>query len=139
MAKMTKLHELNTQELRFVDAYMEHGDHIKAHKEAGYKPVRGNASKKLKELRHHIQSEVYIKIGTHVPWAVKEMVELARNSASDTVRLNALKDILSRAGYDQAIQIETNDVSEKDLDSKEMNQEIKDLIKLAGPQLKIVG
>jgi len=50
-----------------------------------------------------------------------------------------LKDILSRAGYDQAIQIETSDVSEKDLDSKEMNQEIKDLIKLAGPQLKIVG
>jgi hypothetical protein len=139
MAKTTKLHELNKAELIFVDEYMEHGDHIRAHKAAGYAQVRGNASKKLKELRLHLQSEVYVKIGTHVPWAVGQLVELARNAASETVRLNALKDILSRAGYDQAIQIETSDVSEKDLDSKEMNKEIQDLIQLAGPQLKIVG
>jgi len=139
MAKNTKLHELNKNEQAFMDAYMAHGNHLLAHKEAGYKPARGNASKKLTELRRHIQAEVHIKIGSHVPWAVQELVGLARSSTSDTVRLNALKDILSRAGYDQAIQIETSDVSEKDLDSKEMNQEIKDLIKLAGPQLKIVG
>ena len=139
MAKMTKLHELNKAELIFVDEYMEHGDHVRAHKAAGYAQVRGNASKKLTELHRHIKAEIHVKIGSHVPWAVQELVGLARDSSSDTVRLNALKDILSRAGYDQAIQIETNDVSEKDLNSTEMNQEIKDLIKLAGPHLKIVG
>tara|TARA_R110000744_G_scaffold298622_1_gene408211 strand:+ start:395 stop:814 length:420 start_codon:yes stop_codon:yes gene_type:complete len=139
MAKNTKLFQLNKNELSFVESYMKHGDHILAHKEAGYKPVRGNASKKLTELHRHIKAEIHVKIGSHVPWAVQELVGLARDSSSDTVRLNALKDILSRAGYDQAIQIETNDVSEKDLNSTEMNQEIKDLIKLAGPHLKIVG
>lgn len=131
--------ELNDREQKFLDLYIESGNYREAYVEAGYRPNAANARKKAEELQSHIKQAIYTRIGSHVPWAITELVKLAGNSSSDTVRLNALKDILSRAGYDQAIQIETTEKSEKDMDNSEIAEEIRDLIKKAGPQLKAVN
>jgi hypothetical protein len=139
MPRHPKNRELNDKEQKFLELYIENGDYKTAYVEAGYKFHAANARKKAEELQSHIKQAIYTRIGSHVPWAISELVLLATNSSSDTVRLNALKDILSRAGYDQAIQIETTEISEKDLDTKELSEEIRDLIKKAGPQLKAVG
>lgn len=134
-----KMKELNDKEQKFLEEYLVDGDYNRAYVAAGYKHNAANARKKSLELAPHIKQAMYTKIGSHVPWAINELVKLAMNSSSDTVRLNALKDILSRAGYDQAIQIETTEKSEKDMDNSEIAEEIRDLIKKAGPQLKAVG
>ena len=54
---------------------------------------------RMKErLWDEIQDEIKYSIKTHVPMALHGLVKLADSADSETVRLNALKDLLDRGG-----------------------------------------
>ena len=133
-----KLRELNDREKVFLELYIENGDYKAAYIGAGYAPHGSNARKKAEEMHVHIKQAIYAKIGSHVPWAIDEMVKLARGAKTESVKLNALKDILSRAGYDHALVIENRDTDPDQMSDKEIAQEIQDLVKDSGCQLKAV-
>ncbi len=133
-----KLRELNDREQVFMELYIENGDYIAAQIGAGYAPHASNARKKAEELHQHIRQALYTKIGSHVPWAINEMVKLATNAKTESVKFNALKDILSRAGYDHALVIESKDAEPEEMSDGEIAQEIQDLVKASGQQLKAV-
>ncbi len=133
-----KLRELNDREKIFMELYIENGDYLAAQIGAGSCPNGSNARKKAEELHAHIRQALYLKIGSHVPWAIDQMVALAKGAKTETVRLNALKDILSRAGYDHALVIENRDAEPEEMSDKEIALEIQDLIKQSGAKLKVV-
>ena len=139
-----KLKELNEREQKFVDGFIETGNAFKAFENSGYacigKGWRANARKKHQEMRLHIEQRMHLKICRHVPWAFNQMVDLAKNTKNDSLKFKILQDILARAGYDQPKIIEHRADDVKELNSKEIAEEIRGLIQATGnTPLKAVG
>lgn len=114
MAK--KLKPLNDKEIAFRDYYLESGDYKYAYMMAGYVPDPGNAYKKLIKIHRHIRQAIMAKIGGHAVFALDKLVHLAQNATSETVQLNAVKDLLNRAGY----MGDANEIDDSLQEAKEM-------------------
>ena len=93
---------LTEQRKNFVEAYCRLGNGTLAAKEAGYKdsPSLVNQASKLKrELSAEISEELRSSFMNAAPKALSILMELAENSASDSVKFQASKDLLDRAGF----------------------------------------
>ena len=93
---------LTEQRKQFVEAYCRLGNGTLAAKEAGYKdsPSLVNQASKLKrELSSEIAEELTANFMSAAPKALSILMDLAENSASDSVKFQASKDLLDRAGF----------------------------------------
>lgn len=119
--------------VRFIDLFLDGLDLPDAWEQAGYS--RGTASKARNTLRQNwkvIDKLIEERIGSQVPLAMKTVVYLMQNARSETVRLNAAKDILSRAGKDKPIQIQHESKEPEDLNEEELDAEIIQLAEKIG-------
>ena len=99
---MRRLGHLTEQRKHFVEAYCRLGNGTLAAKEAGYKdsPSLVNQASKLKrELSSEIAEELTANFMSAAPKALSILMDLAENSASDSVKFQASKDLLDRAGF----------------------------------------
>ena len=93
---------LTEQRKHFVEAYCRLGNGTLAAKEAGYKdsPSLVNQASKLKrELSSEIAEELTANFMSAAPKALSILMDLAENSASDSVKFQASKDLLDRVGF----------------------------------------
>ena len=93
---------LTEQRKHFVEAYCRLGNGTLAAKETGYKdsPSLVNQASKLKrELSAEISEELRSSFMNAAPKALSILMDLAENSASDSVKFQASKDLLDRAGF----------------------------------------
>ncbi len=93
---------LTEQRKHFVEAYCRLGNGTLAAKEAGYKdsPSLVNQASKLKrELSAEISEELRSSFMNAAPKALSILMDLAENSTSDSVKFQASKDLLDRAGF----------------------------------------
>ena len=93
---------LTEQRKHFVEAYCRLGNGTLAAKEAGYKdsPSLVNQASKLKrELSSEIAEELTANFMSAAPKALSILMDLAENSSSDSVKFQASKDLLDRAGF----------------------------------------
>lgn len=124
----------------FIDAYLDNGGDVKkAWVDGGMSA--STISRAKATLRKHwktVEEGIMLRIGSHVPFALDGIVELAKTAKSETVRLNALKDIMSRAGYDGAIRIESKVQQVEDMDEKDIEAELIELLKKTAPSFEIV-
>ena len=89
---------LTEQRKHFVEAYCRLGNGTLAAKEAGYKdsPSLVNQASKLKrELSAEISEELRSSFMNAAPKALSILMDLAENSASDSVKFQASKDLLT--------------------------------------------
>ena len=99
---MSRHGHLTEQRKNFVEAYCRLGNGTLAAKEAGYKdsPSLVNQASKLKrELSGEISEELRSSFMNAAPKALSILMDLAENSASDSVKFQASKDLLDRAGF----------------------------------------
>ena len=99
---MSRLGHLTEKRKNFVEAYCRLGNGTLAAKEAGYKdsPSLVNQASKLKrELSSEIAEELTANFMSAPPKALSIVMDLAENSASDSVKFQASKDLLDRAGF----------------------------------------
>ena len=99
---------------------------------AGYKGDSENANKsRSKRLqRHlwlHIEHRIQQRVGETSTMALNVLEELMRSAESENVRLNAARDILSRAGYDATQRSETTIKEVSDLTDEELDSQIRQL------------
>ena len=93
---------LTEQRKHFVEAYCRLGNGTLAAKEAGYKDSPSlvtQASKLKRELSSEISEELRSSFMNAAPKALSILMDLAENSASDSVKFQASKDLLDRAGF----------------------------------------
>ena len=93
---------LTEQRKHFVEAYCRLGNGTLAAKEAGYKdsPSLVNQASKLKrELSSEIAEELTANFMSAAPKALSILMDLAENFASDSLKFQASKDMLDRAGF----------------------------------------
>ena len=115
----------------FLEEYVENGgDHLAAAKTAGYANPK-QAKKLLRDNWEAVQDLVMNKIGGHVPFAIEGIVRLAQNAKNESVRLKACQDLLGRAGYDQAIKIESKVVDATEMEDGALENELLELLKKA--------
>ena len=99
---MSRHGHLTEQRKNFVEAYCWLGNRTLAAKEAGYKdsPSLVNQASKLKrELSAEISEELRSSFMNAAPKALSILMDLAENSTSDSVKFQASKDLLDRAGF----------------------------------------
>ena len=99
---MSRLGHLTEQRKNFVEAYCRLGNGTQAARAAGYKdsPSLVNQASKLKrELSGEISEELRSSFMNAAPKALSILIDLAENSASDSVKFQASKDLLDRAGF----------------------------------------
>lgn len=119
--------DLPNQHQTFVTQYIAHGDAIQAAKEAGYKDnehIKTRARELRQMLSNHIdeQTAKYVRstdvtiLGMHV------LKDLAQKAESETVKLNAAKEILNRSVPDLPKKTEivhkVKTMTDEDLDRK---------------------
>ena len=93
---------LTEQRKHFVEAYCRLGNGTLAAREAGYKdsPSLVNQASKLKrELSAEISEELRSSFMNAALKALSILMDLAENSALDSVKFQASKDLLDRAGF----------------------------------------
>ena len=117
--------------LNLVDNKMEPHEAFKA---AGYKDGDTNSiqyrSKRLqRHLWLHIEKRISEKVGETANLALNVVEELLRSGESENVRLNAARDILSRAGYDATQKSETTIKEVSELSDEELDKQIEQLAK----------
>ena len=98
---MRRFGELSEQRQVFVQEYCRLGDHVEAARRAGYseKTLNNQACKLKRELSGEIESELRFNFVSHAPNALRILTELAEHSNSDSVRLQAARDLLDRGGF----------------------------------------
>mgnify|MGYP003138138147 CR=1 FL=1 len=124
------LQDVPDQRLQFFDLYIETGDAKQAWLDAGYS--QSNTSKAMSVIRDNwrvIEKMIRTRIGSHVPMALNGIINLAQNAKQESVRLKALQDILSRAGYDGVMKIEHTEKAADEMDNKEFEVELQRLLK----------
>ena len=99
---MSRLGHLTDQRKQFVEAYCRLGNGTMAAREAGYKDspsLVNQASKRKREQAAEISEELRSSFMNAAPKALSILMDLAENSASDSVKFQASKDLLDRAGF----------------------------------------
>ena len=121
---------LTEKEASFVIELVDnHLEPLEAFYASGYtcnqgKSLAKNRSKRLqRHLWLHIEKRIKEKVSETATLAVAVLEKLMREADSENVRLNAARDILSRAGYDAVHKQETtvkevNELSDDELDAQ---------------------
>lgn len=114
---------------KFVEFYVMTGNAKKSAIMAGYSAATAevNGPKLRKQLSAEIDQETRTAIAHHAATSVKNLVDLANSAESETVRLQANKDILDRAGYKPTDRVEQT-VTYDDKSTEELVAELNDLI-----------
>ena len=96
---------------KFIDTFVATGDYLVSMKEAGYKDknpyqlqVRGK--KLVEENREEVDKRFHARLKEGGPRALS-VIEQLMHSESDTVKLNAAKEILDRGGHKVANEMDT--------------------------------
>jgi|TARA_R110000744_G_scaffold182205_1_gene301391 predicted DNA-binding protein len=122
--------DLTEKEAAFVLELVDnHLEPLEAFYAAGYtcnqsKALAKNRSKRLQRyLWLHIEKRIKEKVSETATLAISVLEKLMREADSENVRLNAARDILSRAGYDAVHKQETtvreaNELSDEELDTQ---------------------
>tara|TARA_R100000935_G_scaffold8514_1_gene17870 strand:+ start:1225 stop:1701 length:477 start_codon:yes stop_codon:yes gene_type:complete len=132
--------ELTDKESNFITELVDnHLEPLEAFAKAGYdcKATAKNRSKRLqRHLWLHIEKRIKERVGETATLALSVLELLMRNAESENVKLNAARDILSRAGYDAIHKQETVVKEVVDLSDAELDEQIKRLsdnvVKLRG-------
>tara|TARA_R100000656_G_scaffold75034_1_gene55673 strand:+ start:81 stop:545 length:465 start_codon:yes stop_codon:yes gene_type:complete len=93
---------ITDKQAKFIDFYCESGDAMQSAINAGYKnshTLRNQAWKLKKELAIEINKKMLEKFVDKAPVAFNSLVSLMKDSESDTVKLQAAKDIMDRGGF----------------------------------------
>jgi hypothetical protein len=129
--------ELTDKENNFITELVD--NHLEAFAKAGYdcKATAKNRAKRLqRHLWLHIEKRIKERVGESATLALSVLELLMRNAESENVKLNAARDILSRAGYDAVNKQETVIKEVVDLSDAELDEQIKRLsdnvVKLRG-------
>tara|TARA_R110000782_G_C14702760_1_gene402292 strand:+ start:292 stop:747 length:456 start_codon:yes stop_codon:yes gene_type:complete len=126
--------KLTKREQQFVQYLVDDKmDVVLAYEKAGYtgksKGVfKHRANRTQRYLWTHIESRIKEKVSETATTALGVLEELL-GSESDTVRLNAARDILSRAGYDAVQKQETTLKDVIELTDEEIDKQIQKLVK----------
>jgi phage terminase small subunit len=114
MSKQDNTYGLTQQQIKFCHHYLETGNGTASAKAAGYGEsgahVRASTllknskvQKYLEDLRDLRRQEIMNKFASYAEDAIREMYTLMLNEETpEAVRLNAMKEILDRAGYKPA-------------------------------------
>jgi hypothetical protein len=134
--------ELTEKEANFIVELVDnHREPIDAFFASGYvcKQSRNHANNRAKRVqRHlwlHIEKRIKEKVSETATLAVSVLESLMREADSENVRLNAARDILSRAGYDAVHKQETTVKEVTELSDKELDEQIARLtnvVKISG-------
>ena len=93
---------LTNQRQLFVEEYVRSGDHLEAAKKAGYKDthtLRNQACKLRRECADEITDELHRNFVEIAPRALNILSELSENAESESVRLDATRNLIDRAGF----------------------------------------
>ena len=95
---------LSEQRQIFIKEYCALGDHVQAARRAGYseKTVANQACKLKRELASEIREELTLNFIGYAPKALQTLKELSEFSSSESVKLQASRDLLDRAGFKPA-------------------------------------
>lgn len=118
MAK-NQYEDLTERQIKFSEYYLELNNGTVAAIKAGYAEagahVQASVLLKNPKVRDYIDSlrterreAIMNKLSHYATEAVVELYELARNAETESVKLNAIKDILDRSGYKPVEKKETN-------------------------------
>ena len=133
--------QLTEREHQFVIELVDnHLDPEDAFYKAGYTAPNSNGKNRAKRLqRHlwlHIEKRIKERVGETATLALTVLERLMREAESENVKLNAARDILSRAGYDAVHKQETVVKEVTDLTDAELDEQIERLsqnvVKLRG-------
>ena len=109
----------------FVERMIEHGDHIKAAKEAGYEKedpqkFAVEANRLKRQLHDLILKGMKERFSSSAPKAAHVIETLMNSGEIEAVRLKAAQDLLDRAGYQPTTRVEevTEKKSVKELEAK---------------------
>ena len=93
---MRQSDHLTEQRQIFIKEYCALGDHVEAARRAGYseKTVANQACKLKRELASEIREELNHNFVGYAPKALQTLQELAESSPSESVRLQASRDLL---------------------------------------------
>ena len=96
---------------KFLDTFVETGDYLVSMKEAGYKDknpyqLQMKGRKLVNENRDEVDKRFHTRLKEGGPRALS-VIEGLMHSDSDTVKLNAAKEILDRGGHKVANEFET--------------------------------
>ena len=119
---------LTKRDEEFVSGLVDHKlSAVEAFTKAGYKGksqkvFKHRANRTQRYLWPHIEERIRQKVGETATMALGVLEQLLQ-SDSDNVRLNAARDILSRAGYDavhkqETVLKEVSELSDEELDEK---------------------
>ena len=110
---------------KWLEEYCTHGDATLAAKNAGYKyhtdtDFRKEGTRLKKAMESEITQEMEGRMGDKGPRALRVVEELMKSSNSDTVRLQAAKDLLDRSGYKpvERIDVTTEQRSVEEIESR---------------------
>lgn len=132
--------DLTDKENNFITELVDnHLEPLEAFAKAGYdcKATAKNRAKRLqRHLWLHIEKRIKERVGETATLALSVLELLMREAESENVKLNAARDILSRAGYDAIHKQETVVKEVVDLSDAELDEQIKRLsnnvVKLRG-------
>ena len=128
MANILNIEERHERDEEFVRHYVSNGGNCSAAaRSIGISEVSASTTgHRMKErLWGEIQDEIKDSIKTHVPMALHGLVKLADSADSETVRLNALKDLLDRGGLKPTDKQEIHQVNEyADMTAEQINDEL---------------
>ena len=99
--RMSSKKQLEMQ-AKFVDLYCETGNARQSAIDAGYKDgkyISNQACNLKRQLANQIQKRMLEMFVDHTPKAFSAMKALMEESESDTVRYQAAKDLMDRAGF----------------------------------------
>lgn len=105
-----QINELTSQQIAFADYYLDLNNGTQSAIKAGYSPesAYSQASRALKndkivaymaKVRAERRQVVHNKLSQMAEKAVIMLYDLAENATSETVRIQALRDIMDRGGY----------------------------------------
>ena len=135
---MRQSDHLTEQRQIFIKEYCALGDHVAAARRAGYseKTVANQACKLKRELASEIREELNHNFVGYAPKALQTLKELAESSTSESVRLQASRDLLDRAGFKPA---DRHEMIGKQKSVDELNKELVDLVGEDGANLMLSG
>lgn len=121
--------ELTEKEHNFIINLVDnHLEPEQAFHKAGYTANRSSAKNRSKRLqRHlwqHIEKRIQEKVSETATLALSVLDNLMRSADSENVKLNAARDILSRAGYDAVHRQETTIKEVSELSDDELDEQI---------------
>ncbi|MDC1406040.1 hypothetical protein N8314_00635 [Akkermansiaceae bacterium] len=130
--------------LAFLEEYIDNGgDAQTAWVTAGYaESTKKQAMAMVRKESDTVTKLLNLKIGSHVPSSIKVIVDLMHNEKTPpAVKLKCAQDIMSRAGYDAAIDYTISEKPVEDMTNSELDTELSKLlsktIKSNTPTLKV--